>query len=386
VRRDLWLIVGFALVATACGGAPATPTPGISREVQPSTSTVAASTTVAVESPTTQPSAPASEPSAADPASDAPPEREVTLGVGQRARVSTRLSKEGLPVFAGDFADPFLIRTENSYYAYATNTLLSHVPLMRATDGEPVVYLPDVLPELPAWSEPNHVWAPSVSPVGNGYVLWYTTRDSASGRQCISAASSSNPEGPFIDDSSEPLICDLAHGGSIDPSPLFDFDGSLRLLWKSDGNCCGQPTVIYSQRLSADGLSVTGEPVELVRNDLWWERDVVEAPTMAYIGGAYHLLYSANRWDTDDYALGHAVCESVTGPCVKDPIPWFGSYAVAWGPGGAEFVPSPNGWTGLLVYHAWTSSGIGYPEGARSLFVAKLRIVAGTPVAPSFGG
>ena len=309
----------------------------------------------------------------------------MTLGVGQRARVSTRLSKEGLPVFAGDFADPFLIRTENSYYAYATNTLLSHVPLMRATDGEPVVYLPDVLPELPAWSEPNHVWAPSVSPVGNGYVLWYTTRDSASGRQCISAASSSNPEGPFIDDSSEPLICDLAHGGSIDPSPLVDSDGSLWLLWKSDGNCCGQPAVIYSQRLSADGLSVTGEPVELVRNDLWWERDVVEAPTMAFGGGTYHLLYSANRWDTDDYAVGHAVCESAIGPCVKDPDPWLDSYSVAWGPGGAEFVPGADGWTGLFVYHAWTSSGIGYPDGARSLFVAKLRIVDGMPVAPAFG-
>ena len=44
------------------------------------------------------------------------------------------------------------------------------------------------LPELPAWSEPHHVWAPSVSEVDGTYVLHYTTRHTASGRQCISVA------------------------------------------------------------------------------------------------------------------------------------------------------------------------------------------------------
>jgi len=306
--------------------------------------------------------------------------------VGQRVDGSAHLNQDGLPVFEGDFADPFVLRTNDSYYAYATNTFLANVPVLRATDGEAVVYLGDVLPVLPKWTEPNHVWAPSVAPVGDGYVLWYTTRDNASGRQCISAARALSPEGPFVDRSTGPMICDLAHGGSIDPSPLVDSDGSLWLLWKSDGNCCDQQTVVYSQSLSVDGLSVAGEPIELIRNDLWWERDVVEAPSMAYGGGVYHLLYSANRWDTDNYAVGHATCETVTGPCVKDPTPWLGSYDVAWGPGGAEFVPSVDGWVGLLVYHAWTASGVGYPDGARSLFVAKLRIVDGVPVAPSFGG
>ena len=40
---------------------------------------------------------------------------------------------------------------------------------------------------------------------------------------------------------------------------------------------------------------------------------------MIAVDGEYHLFYSANRWDTEAYAVGHAVCESVAGPCVKDP-------------------------------------------------------------------
>ena len=38
------------------------------------------------------------------------------------------------------------------------------------------------------------------------------------------------------------------------------------LLWKNDGNAIGKPTYIYLQRLSADGMSVAGQAVSLIRN------------------------------------------------------------------------------------------------------------------------
>ena len=38
------------------------------------------------------------------------------------------------------------------------------------------------------------------------------------------------------------------------------------LLWKNDGNSIGKPTYIYLQRLSADGLSLAGAAVSLIRN------------------------------------------------------------------------------------------------------------------------
>ncbi len=384
MRSNVWLVGFVGLVASACAGASGTVPPGIDR-VAP-TSLITTTTTTPAEPTTTVSAEPIASTTTAAPGPDAAPEREVTRGEGQPVKSSARLTGDGAPVFVGDFADPFVLKAGDTYYAYATNTFSAHVPVLRATSGERGAYLGDVLSDLPAWSEPGHVWAPSVSPVGDGYVLWYTTRQSSTGRQCISVARADTPEGPFVDDSSGPLICDLANGGSIDPSPIVDRDGSLWLLWKSDGNCCGLPTIIYSQPLSTDGMAVAGNAVELIRNDLWWEGDVVEGPTMAYGPKAYHLLYSANRWDTDDYAIGHATCDSIAGPCVKDADPWLISYDGAWGPGGPEFVPSPDGWAGLLVYHGWTASGIGYPNGARSLFVAKLRAANGAPIAPSFRG
>jgi len=278
------------------------------------------------------------------------------------------------PVVEGDFPDPFVLEDSGVFYAYATNTFGANLPVMMAMPGESNRYLGDGLPSLPDWSEPGRVWAPSVAHLGGAYVLWYTTRHTVSGRQCISVAAAASPTGPFVDDSSEPFICDLGQGGSIDPSVVSDADGAPWLLWKSDGNCCDQPTVIYSQRLGVDGMSLIGGPTELIRNDLWWEGDVVEGPTMVHGKLGYQLLYSANRWDTDDYAIGHAVCESMLGPCIKDGDPWLRSRDGARGPGGPEYVTDDDGWTGVIVYHAWTDSGVGYPSGARSMFVRGKRL------------
>ena len=38
------------------------------------------------------------------------------------------------------------------------------------------------------------------------------------------------------------------------------------LVWKNDGNAIGKPTHIYLQRLSADGLSLAGAAISLIRN------------------------------------------------------------------------------------------------------------------------
>ena len=130
-------------------------------------------------------------------------------------------------------------------------------------------------------------------------------------------------------------MCTLDLGDSIDLSAVAD-DGSLWLLWKSDGNCCGIPTMMFGQPLSADGTELAGPAVELLRNHRSWERDVVEAPSIIEVDCEYHLFYSANRRDTEAYAVGHAVCESIAGPCVKDPESWLADTRATSGPGGLE--------------------------------------------------
>ena len=64
----------------------------------------------------------------------------------------------------------------------------------------------DALPELPSWAGWGHTWAPSVLRRDDTFVMYYTVRYEASGRQAISVATASDPAGPFVDRSAEPLI------------------------------------------------------------------------------------------------------------------------------------------------------------------------------------
>jgi len=119
-------------------------------------------------------------------------------------------------------------------------------------------------------------------------------------------------------------------------------DGTATLLWKSDGDCCGMPTTIYSQQLAPDGLSVVGPAQRLIGASQSWEGGLVEGPSMLESGGTFWLFYSANLWGTDHYGIGIAQCASVSGPCTKPLDHAWLSSAVSGGqsdpgPGGQEF-------------------------------------------------
>lgn len=370
-----WFGLGvLTLIASACGSSATSV--GSARVVD--AGSPAAMLTPSATTPTTTTSTSLA---ASDEADDVT--RRTRTAGGTRS-AGARVREDGTPLFEGDFADPFVLVTDGTFTAYATNTFTANVPTMQ-TDPGGGGFVGDALPVLPVWSEPGWVWAPSVVEIEGSFVMYYTSRHSASGRQCIGVAVAADPIGPFVDTSTDPLVCDLNEGGSIDPSPFVDLDGSLWLLWKGDGNCCGLPTRIFAQLMTDYGLSVAGDPVELIRNDLSWERDVVEGPTMIEHEGVYHLFYSANRWDTSDYVIGHAVCESPEGPCVKDVEPWLGDHDSATGPGGPEVVSARSGNASMLVYHAWTEGAVGYDDGYRNLYVTVLRFEDGQPVTPRLG-
>ncbi len=85
-------------------------------------------------------------------------------------------------------------------------------------------------------------------------------------------------------------------------------------------------------------MSLVGEPVKLIERDQAWERPLIENPAMVKHNGKYYLFYSGNWWESHQYAIGYAVCETVTGPCEK-PLkePWFKYKAPVMGPGGEAF-------------------------------------------------
>jgi beta-xylosidase len=178
-----------------------------------------------------------------------------------------------------------------------------------------------------------------------------------------------------VDDSSGPLVCP-PDGGAIDPSPLVTADGRAYLLWKSDTTAG-----IVAQELAPDGLSLVGDQQPILQADQTWEAGLVEAPSMVGYDGRYYLFYSGNNWSTANYAIGYAVCDSPTGPCTK-PVdgPWLASTAKAEGPGGEDVFVDEHGQLWMAL-HAWVRGKVGYPQGARNLFVVRLTFAAGTPVA-----
>ena len=131
------------------------------------------------------------------------------------------------------------------------------------------------------------------------------------------------------------------------------------------------PTTIYSQQLSADGLSVVGPAHQLIGATQSWEGNLVEGPSMIQSGNTYWLFYSGNMWGTDNYGIGVARCASVVGPCTK-PLDhaWLSSTASGGqsdpGPGGEEFFQ-----VGGLIWmvHHGLAPGQGGDNAQRRLYV-----------------
>lgn len=294
------------------------------------------------------------------------------------------------PVLIKDFPDPFVIKVADGYVAFATNGNGKNIQIATSNDLAHWSLGPDALPVLPAWAKSNAglTWAPSVLKRGTSYVLYYTARDSASGFQCVSRATSTSPTGPFVDTSAAPFVCQVSgatsYCGSIDASPFVDSDGTAYLVWKSDENAaaCHAPPRLWSAALSSDGLSLAGPATELLAMDQMWEQPIIEGPSMAQIAGVYYLVYSANNYESAAYSMGYATCLAPTGPCVKRTIdgPFAKSAGDALGPGGGEFFEDANG-AGWLAYHAWTAPSTTYSSGgARSLRIDPIGVKSGALV------
>jgi beta-xylosidase len=284
------------------------------------------------------------------------------------------------PVYPADFPDPFVLNAAGTYYAYGTNAGGANVQLLSSTDLAGWTRLGDALPRVASWAEPGNTWAPTVLPRRGQYVLYYTVREPRAGRQAISVATAPQPQGPFTDVSTAPLVFQLSMGGSIDPSPFVDVDGTAYLLWKSDANALRLASSLWVQPLADDGLSLVGSPGQLLDLDADWEHPLIEAPALLRDGGTYYLFYSANWWNTSGYAVGYATADNVLGPYRKatTAAPWLSSDAGVAGPGGQEFFTDVAGAT-WMAYHAWQPGQVGYPGGARTLRIARLGLDGGRP-------
>jgi len=284
----------------------------------------------------------------------------------------------GGPVFPYDFPDPDVIDVSGTYFAYGTNAASGNVQILQSSNLTQWSLVGDALPSVAKWALPGYTWAPGVARLGSTVLLYYTVATSSS--ECISVASASQPQGPFHDVSSGPLVCQPSLGGSIDPSPFFDRSGRLYLSWKSNGGSFGHLATIWAQPLAPSGTAMANgsAPVALLQPSQAWEGMVVEGPSMWNDQGTYFLFYSANNWKTASYAEGVAACAGPLGPCSK-PLsrPILTSQAPFSGPGGGTVFTNSQGQP-LIAFHGWLPSAVG-PPNPRLLFVRPLGVRGGIP-------
>ena len=291
----------------------------------------------------------------------------------EHSRPPERLTPQP-PADGRDAPDPAVVHHGRRWALFSTQVGMINVPVALSEDLRHWSYPVDALPDLPTWAEWGRTWAPGVLRRDNGFVLYFAARSRALGLQCIRAATAGAVDGPYTSPASEPLVCQPHLGGSIDPQPFVDGDGTPYLLWKADANAIGQTSQLFAQRLRPDGLALTGDAVPLLRSDAGWERPLIENPALLAADGAYILLYSGGWWESGGYATGYALCDTPLGPCEKQTThqPILASTEDEAGTGGASVMTGPAGdhW---LAYHAWTTGAIGYHSGgARSLRFASL--------------
>lgn len=276
------------------------------------------------------------------------------------------------PVLASNFPDPHIVADgEGGYVAFATNGNAMNVQTALSEDLVTWRQGSDALPQLPSWSTPGKVWAPEPVAWSDGtYRMYYTTALAGEDRQCLSVATADTAAGPYTDGSAEPMVCEVDEGGSIDSSAFVASDGTAWLYWKNDGNHVGVDTFIRAARLSGDGMSVEGEPVDVLRQDLPWEDMLVEGPSLWEHEGRFHLFYSGNGFWTDRYAVGHAVSDSPTGPFVKDDEPVLVTNEVAAGPGHNSLIEV--GGQVWMVYHAWVPGSVGDEAEGRQMWLSRV--------------
>ena len=284
---------------------------------------------------------------------------------------ATSMSGFENPVYAANFPDPQVIATEDGYLAIATKGNGMNVQTLTSKDMVRWDQGVDALPTLPKWSSSGKVWAPEIIRWTDGtWRLHYTTKGPDPQWQCVSVATSKYPQGPFVDTSSKPLVCESSEGGSIDQSPFIDSSGKAWLYWKNDGNAIGVDTWIRVQALDATGKAVIGKPTNLLQQDLPWEGHLVEAPAVVEVDGTFHMFYSGNDFGSDKYAVGHAVATSPTGPFTKDPEPVVVTNDVAAGPGHCQLLKVHGQW--WMVYHAWEPGAVGDEATGRQMWLSKV--------------
>lgn len=205
-------------------------------------------------------------------------------------------------------ADPYVIYHNGKYYAYGTRAIGFEVyiseDLKQWKRNDTKVLDPS---QGSTWGNKNF-WAPEVYLINNRFYLFYSAEEH------ICVATSDSPEGPFEQSVKTPIVPDEK---GIDTTLFIDDDGKAYLYYVrfTDGN------VIWVTEMNEDLKSIKKETLTacIKATDSWEKKQgtIAEGPSVLKQGDTYYLIYSANHYESQDYAVGYATASSPMGPWTK---------------------------------------------------------------------
>jgi beta-xylosidase len=316
------------------------------------------------------------------------------------------------PVYPYYFADPFVWKHEGRYYAVGTgpigeenspkeadfttskiNGIEMAIPLLVSDDlvnwklhGGALI--------VPPIASGAVFWAPEVAYDNGKFYLYYSFATEGLHHQ-LRAASSSKPEGPYVDGG--PLLpksddCPFA----IDAHAFRDDDGQWYLFYARDfldfGTQGRAGTALVMDRLL--GMTrLAGETRTVLRARCDWQRfeanremygqvfdwHTLEGLCVRKKDGVYYCFYSGGCYQGEGYGVDYGTARKVTGPYsesgnekgarVLRTVP-----GKVIGPGHHSIVLGPDDKTEFVVYHAWDPQMTG-----RRMFIDPLLWTADGP-------
>jgi beta-xylosidase len=207
-----------------------------------------------------------------------------------------------------DFADPYILSHEGTYYAYGTSSDSG----FEAFSSKDLLHWKRhprlILDKKDSYGE-RWFWAPEVfyNPTDEMFYLFYSAQEH------ICVATSDSPLGPFVQTAQEPMRAER----SIDSTLFIDDDGTAYIFFVRfvGGN------VIWCAELEDDWMTIREETLAqcVAVSEKWEMRQakVAEGPSVIKKDGVYYMLYSANDYQSRDYGVGFARADSPVGPWVK---------------------------------------------------------------------
>lgn len=290
-----------------------------------------------------------------------------------------------------DFPDPSILSTDMADYAYSTSSRYAgrwiNVPVAEADTltGPWVAAGIDALPTLPAWAvagRDGDVWAPDVTERADGVYLMYFAAPEKDGEQCIGAATSPSPTGPFAPVGDRPVLCDPRDHGAIDPMAYTD-DGRHYLVYKDEADGTGDASSLWINEVTPSGVDLIGPRSRLLTADVGGDEErIAEAPFLVRHDGRYVLFYSAGRWNAT-YHVKYAVSDQLTGPYTRQGtiLGTDAGRGAVPDPGGEDLVRTACG--DYLFFHGVIGGNGGTVR--RGLFATRLDWAHGVPVPTAAG-